>query len=565
MLNWLRKLLPSDYSKIQKKDIPSTVRGGGIKDSDSHIHQELSPGPAHEEQNPILVRGMLWKNTEETRWAIPERPEVVHDSGIQDLIKRLARVERAEVRRSAAEKLGELGRNAVPAIPALIQSAIDVDVNVRKTALSALTAIDPNWTENVEARKAFPSVITALKSWSPEVGKAAYKLLNLIGLPAVPDMANALLNQEDTVDKVYVMHILAQIGPDAVIAVPGLTRELNSQFIQSRIAAAEALAKIGPAASNAIPALVAGLSDSYADGRQAMATCLAKIGEAAEPAVPALLPLLTDRHDKVREAVVDALEQIGAKTIPSLIEIVQTRGIQRFKLWIKSINKASQWLAYSRAEILVTDVHAVMGNLSWTVYEIIEEQASLEYAQESALKVLGKLGPASSTAVPAITQALSDPNPRIKIAAIQALGDIGSCSKMSIPGIVQMLLSHEEHIQDAAVKALENIDSNWRTDPSVSHVIAVLASQLSLKNNSGESVVHAFTLIGNTAVPILIEVLESVDQIAQGNAARALGLIGEESQSAIPALTKALENEDLIFRVQDEIIKALTKIQVHST
>ena len=490
-----------------------------------------------------------------TRMTVEEPPR---DSSVEGLIQQLVQGNKREIRRSAAKELGQVGPDAAPAIPALLRSAVNVDATVRELALDALNAIDPAWPENTEAQRAFPDLVAALKSWSSAVSKAAFRLLSIIGQPAVPDLVNVLSDEEDTIDKVYVMRLLAKIGPGAASAVPGLTRALGSQFLQSRIAAADALSTMGPAAKVAVPALVASLTDSFADGRQAMAACLACLGAAAEPAMPALLPLLADRKAGVRRAAADALEQIGPSTAPALIEIVQMRDMQRLRVCFESMIKVSQWHTRPEPGVWVTDLERILNNLTWTAYEIMEERVSLEAAQVAALQVLGKFGPAVSAAVPAVTQSLADPNSYIKLAAIETLGQIGPEANSAIPDLVQFLVHRDEAFREAAIEALKNIDHDWASNPLIASTIADFAKQLGEAGNPKEIAANAVTVIGAAAVPALIDVLASRDRVARQNAAKALGRIGVEAKAAIPALTRVLEDDHPW--VQNEAAKALEKI-----
>ena len=551
MLNWWRRLWRPRHSKMQRQDAASERQGRRVE----------SAVPS-EAQSPVLVRGKLWKNTSEIRWELAPEQEGSDESSVDDLIKRLGRAERAGVRRAAAVGLGQFGQAAIPAISALVSSAVDVDATVREAALNALQAVDPAWPENAETRKAIPSLVAAMESWSPDVSKAAFRLLNSIGLTALPDLVDALSSGEDTIDKVNVMRLLARIGPSAVSAVPRLTRALGSQFLQARIAAAEALANTGPLAEPAVPALVAGLGDPFANGRHAMAACLARVGAAAEPAVPALLPLLADRDGKVREAAAAALEQIGPKAVPALIKIVQTRDMQRLKAWIESTMQVSQWHTQAQPDIIVSEPLEALRNLSWAAYDILEERASLEAAQEAALRVLGNLGPTASAAVPTIAQALVDPSPGIQLAAVHALGQIRPVAKSILRDLSQMLVSNDDSIREAAAKALGNIDRNWASDPVVADLTTALAKQLGSAGRLGKIAVHAFTAIGDAAVPVLIDALGLEDRLARESAAIALGQIGAGARAAIPALTRALQ--DSSRRVQDEAANALARIHDHA-
>jgi HEAT repeat protein len=259
------------------------------------------------------------------------------------------------------------------------------------------------------------------------------------------------------------------------------------------------------------------------------------MGEAAEPAIPALLPLLADRDSGVREAAALALEKIGPKSVPALIETVQTRDVRRLKAWIASIVKTSQWLTRPGNEGITIDYPKAWSSLHWAAYDIMEERACLEAAQEAALQALGRFGPAALAAVPTIVQALGDPNPAIKVAAVQALAQIGPDAMSAVPSLLPILVRGSQLARVAAAAALLNIDLKWAAHSAVAEAITC-------------------------TIPVLIEAVESSgDRVARQSAAKALGLIGRDAKAAIPALTRALEDKDR--RIQDEAAKALAKIE----
>ena len=555
MFNWLRRLWQSLHLEGQNRN-PAQKAKDQVVESPVPEARQVSP----KVEDHIVVRGDRWINTEELRWQLPPEPEEAGESSLEVLIKRLGRVDRVEIRRSAAQELGHMGPAAVPAISALLISAVDVDAAVRADALAALKAIDPAWPKNVEACKAFPNLVAALNSssWSQDVIEAAIGLLNRIGPPAVPDLVNALSNEADTVDKVNVINILARIGPKATSAVPGLTRVLGSQFPPVRVAAAEALAKIGPDAETTLPALVAGLTDRYADGRQAVALCLACLGPAAEPAMPALLPLLADHESRVRKAAAAALEQIGTNTVPALIEIVQARDVERLKALFESRLKVSRWQIRPRTNLMATDDLKALSNLSWAAYHIALELESLEVARVAALRLLGKFGHAASAAVLSVIQTLADPNPLIRSTAARILVHIEPDPRGLIPTLVQMLLPGDEHFRKGAVQALGYIDRDWMSGPSVAGALADIAVQLGSEGDAGQAAVDVFVAIGEAAVPLLIVALASDNRLARENAAKALGQIGPEARAAVPALTRALHDD--YPSVRDEAASALAQI-----
>ena len=170
MFDWFRKLIHAKQKQPQPlEDMPPNQRWG-VKPDDIETDQQSIPNTP-EKPEVIIVRGKRWKNTAETDWEFSPHQDIVHDDSLEGLIKRLRRIERVELRRSAAETLGLQGQAAMPAIPALVLAAVDADNSVREAALCALKKIDPEWPKNPETLKEIPDLVQALKSQSPRVPK----------------------------------------------------------------------------------------------------------------------------------------------------------------------------------------------------------------------------------------------------------------------------------------------------------------------------------------------------------------------------------------------------------
>lgn len=507
----------------------------------------------------ILVRNRYWKNTAEAAPKVRDEQAAAPVSSVDGLIKELARENRTEARRSAAEALGQLGTSAREAIPALLRSAVDVDPSVREAALGALKAIDPAWSQNGDVAKAIPFLVAALGGRHSNVRDAAARLLIGIGQPAVSTVTQTLSEAKDAGNEVYLIRVLGRMGPTSASAVSELDRALKSQFPQVRVAAADALAGIGQPAETVVPTLIKGLTDSYADVRQAMANCLARLGQAAEPATPELLRLLADQNDDVRKAAVDALEGIGPKVVPSLAEIVQTRDIEWRKALSESNRQTWDWFVHLKRDSVRMAPLETLNNLFWKQMELLNDRESLEAAHEAALRLLGKLGPTAAAAAPAVAQTLANSNPGIRLAAVGALGQFGREASGVVPEIIQRLTDTSKSVREAAAEALAKIDSNWASDSIVGGSVAGLLKSLSSAGRSAEVVLQALVLAGPGAVPALIEALESEDRIVREQAAIALGRIGTGAKAAIPALTRALK--DSHGWVQEAAANALAKIK----
>jgi HEAT repeat protein len=405
------------------------------------------------------VRGKAYHNTAAPERQSAQEQEAADELDVEGLIMRLAHDSRTENRKSAAEALRQLGPAATAAIPALLEAVTQTDPGVRQAALKALTAIDAGWPKLEAVHGVMPSWGKAMSRGDLQVNNDLERLLVQIGLPAVSGLVQALSDAGDGAGNIFVLRALGRIGPCAAGAVPEATRLLGSENPQVCIAAANALANIGHPAATAVPALTLGLTHWHSDVRQAMAFCLARVGPAAEPAGPALMQLLVDREDEVRKAAVAALEQIGPVTVPWLMVIVQTREVSRLLTWFKQIMELPTWIPGPQADDMRVDHFEALKNLSWKVYEALEERENLENAHIAALQLLGRFGLAASAAVPVIAEALTDPNPRVRKTAAIALGRIGAGARAAISALIKALRDGNSCVRDAAAEALAKIES----------------------------------------------------------------------------------------------------------
>lgn len=156
---------------------------------------------------------------------------------ITGLIDRLRDTDR-DVREAAALALGKVGPAAWSAAPALGNMLGNDHINVRKAAVAALVKLGP------DAWGATPSLIPALKN--AEIHEDVLRALVGIGKEAVRPLVNRLAESRDAQERLEIVNILGQIGPDAKAAIPALTTIANGgdKVAKIRQAAKEALAKI---------------------------------------------------------------------------------------------------------------------------------------------------------------------------------------------------------------------------------------------------------------------------------------------------------------------------------
>jgi HEAT repeat protein len=162
------------------------------------------------------------------------------------------------VRLLAVRVLGELGRDAEDAVPALIQRLDDPDLRVRASTLSALIAANAPM-KNIE-----PRLHTAIKDPSPVVRAAALEAIGKLGddgRSLQPAVVSALRDRDENIQRAA-LKIVGPAFPDAV--QPTIALLANGSV---RVAAIDALGRIGPAAKDAAPALAGIISGNSKDER----------------------------------------------------------------------------------------------------------------------------------------------------------------------------------------------------------------------------------------------------------------------------------------------------------
>jgi hypothetical protein len=192
-----------------------------------------------------------------------------------------AQAQSTNLRADALRSIGSFGSGAGPALPQLVASLQDADVQVRLAAAWAISQV------------------------APSTSAATVKALG-----------QALSDTEPRV-RTLAAAALRQTGPGAADAIPQLIAALNDSVPFVRAPAADALGAIGPAARNAVGALAKQLSMK---GEQvfvlrSVAYALGNIGPDARSALPVLEEALT--MVRVSYAAHSAILKIKGLPVPS--------------------------------------------------------------------------------------------------------------------------------------------------------------------------------------------------------------------------------------------------------
>lgn len=275
---------------------------------------------------------------------------------------------------------------------------------------------------------------------------------------------------------------------------PQLTAEIRQPLVRQEAVAI--LDHMGPRAAPAVPELMQVLQDGNPDGiREAAAVALGKIGREAKPAAPDLIRLLTHSKMSLANQAIRALGNIGFAGEPVKTALTD--------LWMSSALSQSTLIQVATTLCkLKIDARMLVRFLTGTL--MTNPDAALRKAATEALALCNKN---DLDVVPALlTATLNDKDEDVR--------------RMAEASLTHLRLTREGAVQ-------------------------VCAKQL--KDSAYAE--NALRRSGVMAVSALVEALGSVEPEAREKAARTLGFLGEVAVDAVPALTKAIRDKNLDFRL----------------
>ncbi|HEY3963679.1 MAG TPA: HEAT repeat domain-containing protein [Planctomycetaceae bacterium] len=409
----------------------------------------------------------------------------------------------AESAARGAAALKQIGRHAVPAVPALGKALQSRNEMVVEQSIGALAAIGPS------AGPAVPELRALLTSPSASIRTHVASALGDIGaVAAVNDLATALEDRDEDVRRESAQ-ALGKIGPPAKPAIPALLRALEDPADSVKWHVAEALSRIGEAA---VVPLIERLSDKHlqyaaviilgdigpaahvavrpllqlmsraghsTDLEREIVLALSRIGPAAKEAVPTLLAILGDEANQARSAAAWALAKIGAKeTIPQLIAAFPKSAGSDLAITVPIavmiLNPEDEshfnWAREQVIGLLKHDSKAVRTEAALALATVGAKAAAAIPDLAAGLKdpdpairnafltTLAAIGPESVGALPAIGKALGDPVDSVRSSASHAVGMLGPAAKLAIPLLVQNLQREDPFLQFASAWALVRVE-----------------------------------------------------------------------------------------------------------
>ncbi len=187
-------------------------------------------------------------------------------------------------------------------------------------------------------------------------------------------------------------------------------------------------------------------------------------------------------------------------------------------------------------------------------------------SRNRAAKALGRLGWLARDALPALTAAVDDPDAGVREAAAQAIGQMGLDA---LPQLTRLLTHEDKYVRRNAVWAIGKLgplakrvlpdlcaalhDSDPRTGAGAAQALGTMGADATeaiaalTEAMRGTNIVlcrlaaKSLSQIGRPALPTLIAHLGHRDPFVRGEAALALGWMGLQASSAVPALIEVLQ------------------------
>jgi len=261
-------------------------------------------------------------------------------------------------------------------------------------------------------------------------------------------------------------HELATLTSNAAPAIPALSRALTDDEMPE---AATALAQIGP---SALPALIRALQAQSPKARQAAADVLGKMGPDALQAMPPLKPLLLDPDKQVRFSAAYSLVALGTPGLPAnrgfalpqdprarsaalRLRLTHDSSIQPYLEPLVDMAQApTAGTRIQALEILGALRLASPDAMTMITNALTDKDPQVRLA---ACKVIAQLSPRSSPGVPALTAWLKDPSPDIRQWSAQRLGELGPAAVQAIPDLQNLQSDKDSNVRIAGRGALMRI------------------------------------------------------------------------------------------------------------
>ncbi len=493
------------------------------------------------------------------------------------------RANKVDLRRSAATALRLADRNvqrrALPVMSELLTK--ERDGQVRLAVLDVMTALGH------DAAPAVPALVQTLRTTiggnRQEKAHQDYRsalALAAIGKPAVEGLRGLLKERKESVRAEVIMG-LGRIGPDAEAAIPDLIPLLGDKTERIRREASLALGRIGTSAADPLivatankdviiragaveslgylpapnervhQAVLHGAHDGAPEVRTAALKSLARFAVPDDAMLPVLKENLRQEDERVRLAVVNLLVA-RRKLLPPLasdLEALLTAendGIARhaaFLLGRMGPEAAPRLLdAVRRKTSRIDPISEALAQIGRPVVGLLTQAIKdpEPRVRQGAALALGRIRPLATGTAQKLSAGLNDSDRHVKAAFLTAIGHLGPRANECVPAVRVMLKDESAGIRIQAIGIL--FQSAPRDDRLLGDLTGLLNDPEAQVQRHAMETIRALGPPGRKALPVAIEKLNSPDPDVRLAAAELIGSHGPAAAAAVPALTALLDD-----------------------
>ena len=461
--------------------------------------------------------------------------------GVEPLVQTLKSND-ASTRAYAAIGLGRIGAAAEDAVPHLIHRLKDDDARVRRNSVRALQQIGR------QTERSIPAIADTLKDDDPEVVVQACESLRQLG-PAAQVALPQLITTANRYERLYRAGKLpkgderymasqlsaALLETEPALALPRLIRVLRSQDAAAQESAATRLASFGQDSVSAVPVLVELARGSELAGG---------FGAPSVHAFNVLVAIGEPAHELIRLRVLPLIEN----------------DLDSERVWTR-LHAADKILRVFPKHQRALDV----------VVAALEHEGPLPASglggaidrRADAAAIAARVGQHDQRMMPALRKLLKGPPTPIKLEAARAIGILDPADTQWRAAMVECLKVFYNRQQVSDSSSWDNIGTVTANtvaeaykllgddaQPFYSQYVGVLGrftgGSPMVAPTRDPSTMQRVVELGAAIVPTLIEAVEEklpADEWYNYNywASEALGLIGKDAASAVPALCKLLK------------------------
>jgi HEAT repeat protein len=247
---------------------------------------------------------------------------------------------------------------------------------------------------------AVPILVVHLGARDSMLGKLAVASERFLPRPLWVMAMQATRSRDALERRTHAARALAVLGPAAILALPDLGGAIQDPEPRVAAAAAEALRLIGPPAW---PALLQAIGSTNEYAFRLASSALLETGAAASNTAPALVDLLLPAPHHRREHLTQTLVRIGSAAVPPLGERLVDPDPHRREI-----------VATTLTAMVAADYQSLRA-----VVRLLDHPAA--GVRAGAARILAVPAVWGRTSIAALTKALQDAAPEVRLAAVQAL------------------------------------------------------------------------------------------------------------------------------------------------